>query len=125
MKPKQKGITLVELLAVIAIIGIIGSIAFSMIQRIVKRSVEIRTATSIRQVGLATLSYANDHGHFPLPVVPDSIRGDSRLGTMNVDYLMANLLSYINEANHFRSPGIDDYELASKTWPLLVNGSVN
>src|SRR5690242_4015403 len=59
---KRKGFTLIELLVVIAIIAILAAILFPVFSAARKRAKLTGCVANLKQIGLATIMYANDHG---------------------------------------------------------------
>jgi len=59
---KYPGFTLVELLVVIAILAILAAIVLPMISGVRTKADEIKTVSQMRNLALATISYAGDNG---------------------------------------------------------------
>jgi prepilin-type N-terminal cleavage/methylation domain-containing protein len=64
-RTKATGFTLVELLIVIAIIGILVGLLFPAIQAIRESSRRTKCVNNVRQIAVATHTYASNHQHFP------------------------------------------------------------
>jgi prepilin-type N-terminal cleavage/methylation domain-containing protein/prepilin-type processing-associated H-X9-DG protein len=61
MKKHMGGFTLIELLVVIAIIAILAAIIFPVFSTVRKRAHQTTCLSNLRQIGMATLMYAQDH----------------------------------------------------------------
>jgi prepilin-type N-terminal cleavage/methylation domain-containing protein/prepilin-type processing-associated H-X9-DG protein len=61
MKKHMGGFTLIELLVVIAIIAILAAIIFPVFTTIRKRAHQTTCLSNLRQIGMATLMYAQDY----------------------------------------------------------------
>jgi len=73
------GFTLTELLAVVAIIAVLAGILIPVIGNVRETARESTGAANLRQIGLATLSYAGDHhGQLPYGQVLNAPTGDFR-----------------------------------------------
>ena len=71
MKPgtcPERAFTLIELLVVITIIAVLASIAYPVFTGVQERARAVQDMSNLRQIGLATQQYLNDHdGAFFLP----------------------------------------------------------
>jgi prepilin-type N-terminal cleavage/methylation domain-containing protein/prepilin-type processing-associated H-X9-DG protein len=66
-KKNRYGFTLIELLVVIAIIAILASILFPVFARARENARRASCASNLRQAGLATMQYVNDHDEYYPP----------------------------------------------------------
>ena len=64
----RKGFTLVELLVVIAIIGILVSIMLPAVNAVREAARRAQCMNNLRQVGIACLTYNNQHRKLPIGV---------------------------------------------------------
>lgn len=62
--PRSRGFTLIELLVVLVVLAILGSLVIGALGEVRFAADKNRSASNIRQLTLANLAYANDHGHF-------------------------------------------------------------
>lgn len=62
LRPSDRAFTVVELLVVLAILAILGAIVFPMISGMRTKADEIETVSQMRNLAVATLSYAGDNG---------------------------------------------------------------
>jgi prepilin-type N-terminal cleavage/methylation domain-containing protein/prepilin-type processing-associated H-X9-DG protein len=72
---RLRAFTLIELLTGIALIGILTAILIPTITSVRNRSLSTQAVSNVRQVGLAALMYANDHGG-TIPGLGNAIGGD-------------------------------------------------
>ena len=85
----RNAFTLVELLTVIVIISILGALAIPAWMNMIERSDEMKCASNLRQIGVATQLYVMDHdGNYP-PISPNGAVPDST-------YWYMALAPYIN-----------------------------
>ncbi|WP_088179308.1 prepilin-type N-terminal cleavage/methylation domain-containing protein [Geminisphaera colitermitum] len=86
MKPRlfrkdfRTAFTLIELLTVIAIIGILTAILIPTVGKVRESARAVQCASNLRQIQLASISYANDHRGSYVPV----LMNDSSTGTTRV-----------------------------------------
>lgn len=64
MKLRPKAFTLVELLVSLAVVGILSSLLITGVGEVRFAAQKQQSASNIRQLAAANLSYANDHGQF-------------------------------------------------------------
>lgn len=94
---RRTAFTLIELLVVVAIIGILMALLFPAIGSAVRRSRQLACQNNLRQIHLASISYAGDHrGRFPVrgPVnYPHQMRQSGPLVTwdLNASFVEAYL----------------------------------
>lgn len=63
---KRQGFTLIELLVVVAIIGAVSSVGFVGYRAALNKAEQTQCLSNMRQIGIAAVSYAQDHnGRFP------------------------------------------------------------
>jgi prepilin-type processing-associated H-X9-DG protein/prepilin-type N-terminal cleavage/methylation domain-containing protein len=74
----RAGITLTELLVVLAVIAVIAAILLPVLARARERGRQAACGTSLRQLGLANLLYAQDHDGFFVPAAPRFYEEDAR-----------------------------------------------
>jgi prepilin-type N-terminal cleavage/methylation domain-containing protein/prepilin-type processing-associated H-X9-DG protein len=61
------GFTLVELLVVISIIGLLTAFVVPVVKRAQNSSMKAASASNLRQIGVAMMSYTAEYGRFPPP----------------------------------------------------------
>jgi len=65
---RKAAFTLIELLVVIAIIAILAAILFPVFAQVREKARQTSCASNLRQIGLASLQYAQDYGEMLFPV---------------------------------------------------------
>ena len=107
-RPSFHGFTLVELLVVITIIGILIALLLPAVQSAREAARRLQCANNLKQIGLASLSHEQAHGHFPaggwgLLWVGDPDRG---FGQLQPGGWIYNILPFIEqEALHQMGAG--------------------
>ncbi|MFA6286670.1 MAG: prepilin-type N-terminal cleavage/methylation domain-containing protein [Opitutaceae bacterium] len=122
MNPKR-AFTLVELLAVLAIVGILAVIIIPVTASVRANAKTSTCASSLRQLGVAGLLYAQDHqGRFSTSRLYNPSNHPTEPGV--VDYVVSNYSSYANSTNKvyadsinnssvFTCPSLSDYAFSS------------
>jgi prepilin-type processing-associated H-X9-DG protein/prepilin-type N-terminal cleavage/methylation domain-containing protein len=79
--PLNLGFTLIELLVVIGTIGILAGLFLPALSNAKERGRQIKCMSNLKQVGLATILYADDHGYYPPGRFADVTQWDLCVGT--------------------------------------------
>ncbi|MBS1705423.1 MAG: prepilin-type N-terminal cleavage/methylation domain-containing protein [Armatimonadetes bacterium] len=98
MKKSTRAFTLIELLVVIAIIAILAAILFPVFAQAKAAAKSIATVSNLRQVGLASLMYADDYDDTNCPVIlcqPDKANQSCEGGTQDKGGYYVYLQPYI------------------------------
>ena len=82
-----RAFTLLELLAVIAISALLAALAFPIFASVKKHAHQTAGLSNMRQVAVAMLSYAGEHG-YALPGRESGANGPGMLGRANMDVRM-------------------------------------
>ena len=114
----RSGFTLIELLVTIAIIGILVSLLLPAIQAARESARRMGCQNNLKQIGLATLSYADTNHHLPPPKTgssPTTLAGST----------LVILLPYLEEAGRFEQYDVsksmyDSTNVALTSQPLSV-----
>jgi len=105
MQPKTSSriaFTLLEILVVVAIIAILAAILFPVFSRAREKARQTSCLSNARQIGLATMQYAQDYdGFFPIFYAYNSLPAAGNAGHKGVEVL---LFPYAKSAQVFRCP---------------------
>jgi prepilin-type N-terminal cleavage/methylation domain-containing protein len=107
--PKKTGFTLIELLVVIAIIALLLSILMPSLNKVKERARTLLCMSNSRQIGVATISYANNCGYYPQALSLDSAGRAvyKETDTNGVLFWEDRILPYLgNHYNVFLCPSI-------------------
>jgi len=109
MRRSQRGFTLIELLVVIAIIGILASILFPVFARVRETARGISCNSNLKQIGMALMMYAEDHGG-NWPIAGGDIPWDETNDPGTAHGWMQQLYPYTKNRQIFRCPSDSDSE---------------
>jgi type II secretion system protein G len=78
MRRKEKGFSLLEVMAVVAVLGILLLVALPNLWNAIQRSRQRRTMVDMRALGMAVEGYAADHDSYPsascaIPILPSQL----------------------------------------------------
>jgi len=97
---RSRAFTLIELLIVIAIIAILAAILFPVFARAREKARQAACLSNLRQVGLATLMYAQDYD--------EQIEHTELAGDVNREYYWGDMLApYLKNTDILRCPSAD------------------
>lgn len=103
-KTSHRGFTLIELLVVISIIAILVGLLLPAVQKVRESAARIQCANNLKQIGLASHNYHNDHDSLP----------PSRKTSSGATWAVL-LLPYMEQANLYQQWSLsDDYYVQSE-----------
>ena len=111
---KTKGFTLVELLVVIAIIGILIAMLLPAVQAARGAARRLQNANHLKQIGLATIQYAEQFGQYPYT----RIGGPTNSDAYTISWAFA-ILPYLEQESLY-----DQYRFDLPVWHPLNSGSM-
>lgn len=120
----RSAFTLIELLVCIAIIGVLSALLFPAIAKAKHKANSARCLSNLKQLGIATRMYADDHKR--LPDFKASSIGEPQLSG-DTSLMMELLAAYVGEDSKVyrcmedRSPEVTDIP-SSYEWNATVNG---
>ena len=115
---RRSAFTLIELLVVVAIIAVLAGILLPVFGRTKQQANVVKTLSNMKQMGIAMLSYANDHNY----VLPNRVldgTNDPKWPTLLHDYLQ----NYDVYASPIPDVGGKTYKVTDQT--QFLNNSVN
>jgi prepilin-type N-terminal cleavage/methylation domain-containing protein/prepilin-type processing-associated H-X9-DG protein len=116
MKKNMGGFTLIELLVVIAIIAILAAIIFPVFSTVRKRAHQTTCLSNIRQIGMATMMYAQDHddrllwGGDPSDLHSGGWSGDDAVKIATMKPQQEVLFPYLKNKEIWHCPGDFGFE---------------
>jgi general secretion pathway protein G len=103
-RPRETGLTLIELLIVVGIIGVIAALAIPNLLNAIDRAKQKRTMADLRSLGTAVQAYSVDNNFYPsaasmsaldAEVAPDYIRATTKRDGWGVTfYVDCSAVSY-------------------------------
>jgi len=103
--PPRAAFTLIELLVVIAIIGVLLALLLPAVQKVREAANRMTCQSQLRQIALATHSYHDAQGHFPVDSL-DAYGPESHAWSW-----LARILPYVEQDNLYRQGNIPNNTL--------------